>query len=48
MTDSVDVDLIKRQIEKQLEEYERAIADAAAFAVDWRRRNPQPAAEAAE
>ena len=32
-------DLQKRQIEAQLDDYDRAIADYAAFMADWRRRN---------
>lgn len=36
-----DIDLMKRQIEVQLSEYETAIAEYAAFMDDWRRRNPQ-------
>lgn len=33
-----DIDLVKRQIEAQLAEYEREIADFAAFMAEWRAR----------
>jgi hypothetical protein len=33
-----DIPLIKRQIETQLDEYERAIVEAAAFMEVWRAR----------
>ncbi|MCA1831210.1 MAG: hypothetical protein LC750_00420 [Actinobacteria bacterium] len=33
-----DMDLMKRQIEAQLADYEQAIADYAAFMEDWRSR----------
>lgn len=46
MPPAADVPLIKRQVEAQLDDYERAIADYAAFMADWRAR--QPPREAAE
>lgn len=35
-----DIPLLRRQIETQLDEYEQAIADYAAFMEGWRERNP--------
>lgn len=35
-----DIPLTKRQIETQLDEYEQAIADYAAFMAAWCARNP--------
>lgn len=36
-----DIPLMKRQVETQIDEYEQAIADYAAFMEAWRARNPQ-------
>lgn len=33
-----DVTLMKRQIEKQVEDYDQALAEYAAFMADWRAR----------
>jgi hypothetical protein len=35
-----DIPLLKRQIETQLDEYQQAFADYAAFMKAWRERNP--------
>jgi hypothetical protein len=45
MIDPRDIELVKRQLEAQLDEYERAIQEAAAFAANWRaRQGPTPPA----
>ncbi len=40
MSEKPDLELMKRQIEAQVDDYERAIEAYAAFMEDWRRRNP--------
>ena len=37
---SEDISLMKSQVEKQLDEYEQAVADYSAFMAEWRARNP--------
>lgn len=48
MSEKPDIPLIKRQIEAQVDDYARAIADYAAFMEAWRARQPQPDQVAAE
>lgn len=44
MIDPKDFDLVKRQLEAQIGDYEHALAEYAAFMEDWRARH-DPAAQ---
>jgi hypothetical protein len=37
-----DIPLMRRQIDAQVDEYERAINEYAAFMARWREKNPRP------